>query len=98
MAPAQEQWGTMQRTMGNNEKNNARSNGNNEKSGRVPTSGCGMTRQATALRASPREPRLDGPSLFAAFVDEPGRSCQLPSQQSADARNNEITSFAALRA
>jgi hypothetical protein len=33
--PAQEQWGTMERTMGINEKNNARSNGNNEKSGRM---------------------------------------------------------------
>jgi hypothetical protein len=49
--PAQEQWGAMEKTMGSNEKNNGKNNGNKQKSGRMPMSGCGAARQATALCA-----------------------------------------------
>jgi hypothetical protein len=50
------------RTMASNGKNNAQSNGNSRKSGRVLTSGC--DRGKTGNDAA-REPLSDGPGLLA---------------------------------
>jgi len=52
------------KTMANMGKNNAQSNRNSRKSGRVLTSGRGAGRQATALRA---EALPSGPSLLRDF-------------------------------
>jgi hypothetical protein len=81
--------------MGNNEKNNAKNNGNNEKIQEVTTSGCGAGRQATALRARRCQPdRVCSQDLSLSLGAIP--SFLFPqSQQSANARNDEITSLAA---
>jgi hypothetical protein len=61
LATAREK-GVRAETMANNGKNNAQSNRNSRKCGRVPTSGC--DRGKTGNDAA-REPLSDGPSSLA---------------------------------